>query len=93
MKKNTTTAVVFTLLEAWTLQKNGQFVGLTKQTVGFINTNSAHEIAGDLQAVPYEEFNERYNQRDVAARRKMRELVDSDANRVTRVFSILLEER
>lgn len=52
-----------------------------------------HEIEGDLRAVPYEEFNERYNQRDVAARRKMRELVDSDANRVTRVFSTLLEER
>lgn len=52
-----------------------------------------YEIEDGLQAVPYEEFNERYNQRDVAARRKMRELVDSDANCVTRVFSTLLEER
>lgn len=52
-----------------------------------------HEIEDGLQVVPYEEFNERYNQRDVTARRKMRELVDSDANRVTRVFSTLLEER
>lgn len=52
-----------------------------------------HEIEGDLQAVPYEEFNERYNQRDAAARRRMRELVDSDANHVTRVFSTLFEER
>lgn len=52
-----------------------------------------YEIEDGLQAVPYEEFNERYNQRDVTARRKMRELVDSDANCVTRVFSTLLEER
>lgn len=52
-----------------------------------------HELEGDLQAVPYEEFNERYNQRDVIARRKICELVDSDANRVTRVFSTLFEER
>lgn len=52
-----------------------------------------YEIEDGLQAVPYEEFNEMYNQRDVTARRKMRELVDSDANCVTRVFSTLLEER
>ena len=52
-----------------------------------------YEIEDGLQSVPYEEFNERYNQRDVTARRKMRELVDSDANCVTRVFSTLLEER
>lgn len=52
-----------------------------------------YEIEDGLQAVPYEGFNERYNQRDVTARRKMRELVDSDANCVTRVFSTLLEER
>ena len=39
--------------------------------------------------VDYSEFNEKYNQRDVSARRKMRELVDSDANKVTKVFSTL----
>lgn len=49
------------------------------------------EIDG-LQIVPYGEFNEKYNRRDISARRKMRELVDSDANKVTKVFSTLFEE-
>ena len=35
--------------------------------------------------------NEKYNLRDAAARRKMRELVDSDANKVIKVFSTLFE--
>ena len=39
--------------------------------------------------VDYHEFNIRYNQRDSNARNKMRELVDSDANKVTNVFSTL----
>ena len=47
------------------------------------------EIEDSLQAVKYSEFNNRYNQRDADARRKMRELVDSDANKVTNVFSTL----
>lgn len=51
-----------------------------------------HEVKEDLTAVPYADFNEKYNQRDITARRKMRELVDSDANRVTKVFSTLLRE-
>lgn len=50
------------------------------------------EIPEELTAVPYAEFNEKYNQRDIDARRKMRELVDSDANKVTKVFSTLFEE-
>ena len=50
-----------------------------------------HEVEEDLLEVPYAEFNEKYNQRDLAARQKMRELVDSDANRVTKVFSTLFE--
>lgn len=50
------------------------------------------EVEGSLQAVPYAEFNEKYNQRDVTARQRMRELVDSDANEVTKVFSTLFEE-
>ena len=45
-----------------------------------------------LQIVPYGEFNEKYNRRDISARKKMRELVDSDANKVTKVFSTLFEE-
>lgn len=51
-----------------------------------------HEDKEGLQVVQYAEFNEKYNQRDITARRKMRELVDSDANRVTKVFSTLVEE-
>lgn len=47
------------------------------------------EIEDSLQTVKYSEFNNRYNQRDADARRKMRELVDSDANKVTNVFSTL----
>ena len=49
------------------------------------------EIKDDLTSVKYNEFNEKYNMRDVMARKRMRELVDSDANRVTKVFSTLFE--
>ena len=49
-----------------------------------------HEIKEDLEIVQYPEFNEKYNQRDIHARKKMRELIDSDANQVTKVFSTLL---
>lgn len=51
-----------------------------------------HELEDDLMAVSYAEFNEKYNQRDITARQKMRELVDSDANHVTKVFSTLFKE-
>ena len=51
-----------------------------------------HEITDDLIPVDYSDFNEKYNQRDITARRNMRELVDSDANKVTKVFSTLFEE-
>lgn len=51
-----------------------------------------NEMPDDLLVVPYAEFNEKYNQRDITARQKMRELVDSDANRVTKVFSTLFKE-
>ena len=47
------------------------------------------EIKDDLIAVNYEEFNEKYNNRDVSARKKMKDLVDSDTNKVTKVFSTL----
>lgn len=40
--------------------------------------------------VDYDEFNVKYNQRDSVARDRMRSLIDSDANRVTNVFSTLL---
>ena len=47
------------------------------------------EVEKELLAVDYIEFNNRYNQRDIAARENMRKLVDSDANKVTKVFSTL----
>lgn len=47
------------------------------------------EIIEELSTVDYAEFNDRYNQRDVLARKRMHDLVDSDANKVTKVFSTL----
>lgn len=49
------------------------------------------EIEDGPISVDYNEFNEKYNERDIIARKKMRELVDSDANKVTNVFSTLFE--
>ena len=49
------------------------------------------EVEDGLISVDYSEFNERYNERDIIARKRMRELVDSDANKVTNVFSTLFE--
>ena len=48
-----------------------------------------HEAELDISMVNYAEFNARYNLRDVEARQKMRDLVNSDANKVTKVFSTL----
>lgn len=49
------------------------------------------EVKEGLISVDYSEFNEKYNERDIIARKRMRELVDSDANKVTNVFSTLFE--
>ena len=49
------------------------------------------EVEDGLISVDYSEFNEKYNERDIIARKRMRELVDSDTNKVTNVFSTLLE--
>lgn len=43
----------------------------------------------EILSVDYMEFNDKYNKRDIEARNKMRDLVDSDANKVTKVFSTL----
>ena len=48
------------------------------------------EVPDGLLSVSYSEFNDKYNQRDVEARQNMRDLIDSDANTVTNVFSTLL---
>ena len=50
-----------------------------------------HEAETEPTIVSYDEFNAKYNSRDVAARQKMRDLVNSDANKVTNVFSTLFE--
>ena len=49
------------------------------------------EVENELISVEYEEFNQKYNFRDVTARERMKDLVDSDANKVTQVFSTLFE--
>jgi len=49
------------------------------------------EIEDCCFAVKYDEFNAKYNERDSKARQNMKRLVDSDANKVTNVFSTLLE--
>ena len=57
----------------------------------FASTSKLKEISEELSVVEYDDFNEKYNQRDAMARKNMRELVDSDANKVTKVFSTLFE--
>lgn len=48
------------------------------------------EIENELISVSYDTFNKKYSQRDTAARKNMRDLVNSDENKVTNVFSTLL---
>mgnify|MGYP001026097121 FL=1 len=43
-----------------------------------------------LRSVDFAEFNKKYNRRDMLARENMRKLIDSDRNRVTKVFSTLV---
>ena len=51
-----------------------------------------HELEDGLIAVQYAEFNEKYNQRDITTRQKMRELINSETNRVSKVFSTLFKD-
>lgn len=50
------------------------------------------ERPDEVFSVQYDEFNEKYNQRDVSARKNMKALIDSDENKVTNVFSTLFKE-
>lgn len=50
------------------------------------------ELKDDLISVQYDEFNEKYNKRDILTRHKMKELIDSDVNKVSKVFSTLFKE-
>lgn len=49
------------------------------------------EIPNSLLSVSYDEFNKKYNQRDIEARTNMRNLINSDENEVIKVFSTLIE--
>ena len=48
------------------------------------------QLANEVLSVEYEEFNNKYNLRDITARNKMRELIESDKNKLTNVFSDLI---
>ena len=48
------------------------------------------ELHEELTSVDFVEFNEKYNLRDYNARTKMRYLINSDLNKVEKVFSTLL---
>jgi len=48
------------------------------------------EIKEELIVVNYREFNQKYNERDISARENMRQLINSDKNKVTKVFSTLI---
>ena len=48
------------------------------------------EYRSGLMTVPYAEFNKKYSDRDIEARQKMRDLINSDKNKVTNVFSTLI---
>lgn len=49
------------------------------------------ETPNSLLSVSYDEFNKKYNQRDIEARTNMRNLINSDENKVIKVFSTLIE--
>lgn len=50
------------------------------------------EIRESIVSVNYAEFNEKYNSRDIEARKNMRKLIDSDENKVEKVFSTIFKE-
>lgn len=50
------------------------------------------ELNNEKIIVDYNEFNAKYNDRDTFARKNMRELINSDKNKVKNVFSTLFEE-
>lgn len=50
-----------------------------------------YELKDELISVDYDEFNAKYNSRDALSCKIMKELINSDANHVTKVFSTLIE--
>ena len=49
------------------------------------------ELKDELISVDFDEFNAKYNSRDALSRKNMKNLIDSNANTVTKVFSTLIE--
>lgn len=49
------------------------------------------EVENQLVTVDYSEFNDKYNERDITARQNMRNLINSEENKVTNVFSTIIE--
>ena len=48
------------------------------------------EVEEEMIAVNYREFNQKYNERDISARENMRQLINSEQNKITKVFSTLI---
>lgn len=48
------------------------------------------EIVEECEQVDYHIFNEKYNARDIYARNRMKELINSEENKVEKVFSTLI---
>ena len=52
--------------------------------------NKLSEVKEELLPVNHREFNQKYNERDICARENMKRLINSDKNKVTKVFSTLI---
>lgn len=76
----------YDIIKGW--RANASYFYIAKE---FVRDNIDLDILEELFSVNYDEFNEKYNQRDITARKNMRDLVNSDANKVTNVFSTLFE--
>lgn len=76
----------YDIIKGW--RANASYFYIAKE---FVRDNIDLDILDELFSVNYDEFNEKYNQRDITARKNMRDLVNSDANKVTNVFSTLFE--
>lgn len=48
------------------------------------------ELTEECEQVDYRIFNKKYNERDIHARSRMKELINSEENRVEKVFSTLI---
>lgn len=76
----------YDIIKGW--RANASYFYIAKE---FVRDNIDLDILEELFSVNYDEFNEKYNQRDITARKNMRDLVNSDVNKVTNVFSTLFE--